>query len=273
MFGRPPVYIRINTVKTDRNSLFRKFDREGVEYELSEIFEHTCKIKYRGSVEDLDSFKKGMFYIQDISSQICGEILGAGEGETVSDLCSAPGGKSFYSAISMNNKGRVFSYDNHENKLPLISQGKDRLGLDIITPALRDAADESAEIPASDRILCDVPCSGTGILRRKPEIRYKKVTNIDIFPKLQYDILCISGKKGSTNSVFVYSTCSLNPKENREIVTKFLKEHKNFEPVDIVLPKGITRAVDEPGHMLTVLPFMCDSDGFFIAKFRKVSDE
>ena len=273
MFDRPPVYIRINTIKTTKQELLEIFDNEGVVYDDTCILENTLKIRYKGSIEKLESFISGLYFVEDISSQICGEIVGAKEGEILCDVCAAPGGKSFYSAIRMNGKGTVYSYDKHENKIPLIESGAKRLSLENIVPSVRDALDKDSSLPDADRVLCDVPCSGIGILRRKPEIRYKKVTYIDIFPKLQYDILCISGNMSSTGCDLIYSTCSLNPKENIEVVERFLNEHKNYEPVPITLPAGLKRAVDEPLHVLTVMPFMCDCDGFFIAKMKKVKDD
>ena len=273
MFDRPPVYIRINTTKTTKQELLGIFDDEGVACDDTCILENTLKIRYKGSIEKLESFISGLYFVEDISSQICGEIIGSNEGEILCDVCAAPGGKSFYSAIRMNGKGTVYSYDKHENKIPLIESGAKRLSLENIVPSVRDALDKDSCLPNADRVLCDVPCSGIGILRRKPEIRYKKVTYIDIFPKLQYDILCISGNMSSTGCDLIYSTCSLNPKENIEVVERFLNEHKNYEPVPITLPSGLKRTVDEPLHVLTVLPFMCDCDGFFIAKMKKVKDD
>ena len=197
-----------------------------------------------------------------------GEVMDVQPGERILDLCAAPGGKSFYSAIRMENRGVIYSYDIHEHKTKLMEDNARRLGVSIIQTALRDAA-SVRELPACDRILCDVPCSGWGILRRKPEIRYKTDTNIDILTKLQYSILCMSVKDLPSDSVLVYSTCTLRKKENHDIISRFLEEHPDFVGEPIKLPDGIDHIIEEEPYCLTLLPGVYDTDGFFIAKLRR----
>ena len=268
--GRPPVTVRVNTLKTTKEQLKASLEAKGITAEDISFLENSLHLSHTGSLENLKEYQDGLFYVQDAASQLACEILDAKEGETLCDVCSAPGGKSFYSAIKMNNRGKIFSYDIYPHKTELIRKTAERLGIDIITASVRDAAKNDDPLPASDRVLCDVPCSGLGILRRKPEIRYKKDTNIDFLPSLQYSILCMSVNSLPTDGEIVYSTCTLNPKENREVVEKFLSEHKNFAPVSIELPEGFSRMIDEPSHMLTILPGFYNTDGFFIAKLRKV---
>ena len=268
--GRPPVTIRVNTLKTTKEQLKASLEEQGITVENISFLENSLHLSHTGSIENLNEFQEGLFYVQDAASQLSCEILDAKEGETLCDVCSAPGGKSFYSAIKMNNQGKIFSYDIYPHKTELIRKTAERLSIDIITASVRDAAKNDVSLPACDRVLCDVPCSGLGILRRKPEIRYKKDTNIDFLPSLQYSILCMSVNSLPTDGEIVYSTCTLNPKENREVVEKFLSEHKNFAPVSIELPEGFSRMIDEPSHMLTILPGFYNTDGFFIAKLRKV---
>ena len=268
--GRPPVTVRVNTLKTDKRTLMRRLKEQGVKVEEIPFLENSLKLSNTGSLEKIPQFISGQFFVEDAASQLCAELLGAKPGEAVADVCAAPGGKSFYSAIRMGNRGKVFSCDVHEHKLSLIQSGAKRLGIDIIDTAVRDASQES-ELPACDRILCDVPCSGLGILRRKPEIRYKTDTNIDILTKLQYSILCVSAANLPTDGVLVYSTCTLRKAENNELVRRFLTEHPDYIPEPLELPDGIKRQIEEDDNCLTLLPGVYDTDGFFIAKIRRVS--
>ena len=151
-----------------------------------------------------------------------------------------------------------------------INDSAKRLKVDIISAQVRDAQDKSTYLPKCDRLLCDVPCSGFGIIRRKPEISYKKATIVDNLTQLQYSILCANADKLTNGGVLVYSTCTLCDEENIDIVNRFLKEHENFEPVALELPEGFSRFIDEPDNVLTLLPQKNMTDGFFIAKFRKV---
>ncbi len=267
--GRPPVTIRVNTLKTDKPTLSRRLKEQGIGVEDIPYLHSSLKLSRTGSLEMIPQFRSGQFYVEDAASQLCAEMLGAKTGERIADVCSAPGGKSFYIALNMCNTGQVFSYDIHEHKLKLIQDTAKRLGIGIIQTELRDAS-VSNELPECDRILCDVPCSGLGILRRKPEIRYKTDTNIDILTKLQYSILCMSAKQLPTDGTLVYSTCTLRKAENHDIIRRFLCEHPDFAPEPLVLPKGIERQIEEESHCLTLLPGVYDSDGFFIAKLRRV---
>ena len=135
--------------------------------------------------------------------------------------------------------------------------------------SVRDASLQKNDIPLADRVLCDVPCSGLGIIRRKPEIRYKDKEILDSLTSLQYLILCNTEKFTKENGILVYSTCTLNPLENTYIANKFLKEHNNYDPYEIKLPNGIMRGIDEPKNQLTLLPGLNNTDGFFIAAFKK----
>ena len=270
LIGRPPLTVRVNTLKISDEDLTRRLSFKGIGVEKVPFLPHALQLSRTGSLEKLAEFRKGLFYVEDAASQLCAEILGARAGEVVCDVCSAPGGKAFYSAIRMENSGAVYAYDLHRHKLALIEEGAARLGIGVIRAAQRDATSDESPLPACDRMLCDVPCSGLGILRRKPEIRYKTDTNIDILPKLQYSILCASALRVPKNCTLIYSTCTLNDAENGDIVSRFLAEPPDFVPDPIVLPNGVDRIVDEPGHCLTILPGVYHTDGFFIARMRKV---
>ena len=267
---RPPLTIRVNTLKTTKEDLKNSLEKEGVEVSEVDFLSNALNVDNTGSIEALTSFKNGEFYVQDSASQLCCEMLDAKEGMTVCDVCSAPGGKSLYTAIKMNNSGRVYSYDLFEHKIKLIKDSAKRLSVDIIEAKVRDAQSNEISLPKCDRLICDVPCSGFGIIRRKPEIRYKKATIVDNLPQLQYSILCTNAESLSIDGMLVYSTCTLCDEENASVVDRFLREHPDFVPQPLELPSGFKRFIDEPEHMLTLLPCKGMTDGFFIAKFRKV---
>lgn len=268
IIGRPPITVRVNTLKTDKAKLKKELTERGIGVEDISFLENSLNLSSTGSLDKIPQFAKGHFFVEDAASQLCAEILSAQPGERIADVCAAPGGKSIYSAIRMGNKGEIFCYDVHEHKLRLIESSAKRLGVGIIHTAVRDAS-LSSDLPVCDRILCDVPCSGLGIIRRKPEIRYKTDTNIDILTKLQYSILCVSAEHLPTGGVLVYSTCTLRKKENHDIVERFLSEHPDFCGEDIKLPEGIGHVIDEDKHCLTLLPGLYGTDGFFIAKLRR----
>ena len=166
----------------------------------------------------------------------------------------------------MENEGRIISCDIHEHKLGLIRQTAERLGIDIIETRLRDGADTTSPLPEADRVLCDVPCSGFGVTGKKPEIRYKREDEIKSLPPLQLSILLNSADYVKKGGRLVYSTCTLIPEENVEVVNKFLEERKDFVPVHIDDDiKGF-----RDGETLTVLPSDYDCDGFFIAAFERI---
>ena len=270
--GRPPITVRVNTLKTSKSALIDALTKQGIAAEDISYLENSLHLSHTGSLESIPEFRDGHFFVEDAASQLCAEMLGAEKGDTICDVCSAPGGKSFYSAIRMENNGTIYSYDIHPHKLGLIKDGARRLGIDIIETALRDASSDERPLPQCNRILCDVPCSGLGILRRKPEIRYKTDTNIDILPNLQYSILCVSASYLARDGILIYSTCTLRSCENTEVIDRFLKEHPDFRPEPLDLPSGFERIIDEDAHCLTLLPGVYNTDGFFIAKLRRIHD-
>lgn len=266
--GRPPLTARVNTLKTNVSDLVNDLNQSGIKAEPSKIAENCIELKNTGAVDDLEQFKKGLFHIQDSASQICCSVLEAKEGHTVIDACSAPGGKAFTIAEKMNNQGKIFSCDLYPARLKLVSEGAERLSIKNIVTIPCNAA-EYHDFPNADRVLCDVPCSGLGIIRRKPELRYKNNLGLDTLPNLQYLILCNCSKFVRSGGILIYSTCTLNPKENGENVRRFLSENKDFEPYPIKLTKNIVRGIDEPENELTLFPHLNNTDGFFISVFKR----
>ncbi len=262
-----PIVIKVNTTKITADELIWKLAEEGVVAEKSASVPNALIISNTGSVEDLDSYKNGLFHAQDIASQLCCMALDAKEGETVFDLCAAPGGKTFTIAESMNNTGVIRSFDVYQSRVDLIKSGAKRLGLDNVYTYLSDASLFNENYGLADKVLCDVPCSGLGIIRRKPEIRFKNKSEIDVLPEIQYRILCNAVKYLKDGGRLVYSTCTLNPKENSEICDRFLREHPGFEAVRV--HPDLPRYGDEDDKYLTLMPHIHNTDGFFIAAFVK----
>ncbi|MBQ8014653.1 MAG: 16S rRNA (cytosine(967)-C(5))-methyltransferase RsmB [Clostridia bacterium] len=262
----PPLVIKANTTKITADELIWKLAEEGVISEKSDILSDALIIKNSGSVDELLAYKEGLFHAQDIASQLCCKALDAKAGETVFDLCSAPGGKAFTIAEGMNNTGIVRAFDIYQSRVELIKNGAERLGLSNVFTYLSDASIFNENYGFADRVLCDVPCSGLGIIRRKPEIRFKSREDIDNLPELQYRILCNATGYLKDGGRLVYSTCTLNPKENSEVCDRFLKEHPEFSAVE-VFPE-LPRYGNEKKY-LTLMPHLHSTDGFFFAAFCK----
>lgn len=214
------------------------------------------------SSEIRDGIHEGMWFVQDEASRITSLAVGAKPGETVVDTCSCPGGKSFSMAIDMENRGEVYSFDLHKNKLSLLDKGAERLSIDIIRSEARDARIPKEElIGRADRVLCDAPCSGLGVIAKKPEIRYKNIADIEKLPKIQLDVLRGAAEYVKVGGVLVYSTCTINPDENENVVRAFLEYNDSFK-------------LDENeylcGGMRTFLPHVDGCDGFFAARMIRI---
>lgn len=266
---RPPLTIHINNLLTDSESLIENLREEGVEAEVSDICDDMLLVKNTGAVDMLKAYDLGEFFVQDTASAICAKAAGVKAGDTVYDVCSAPGGKSFAMAVNMDNKGKIKAFDLHPHKIKLIETGAKRLGISIIEASLRDAAQDTSFTEKADVVLCDVPCSGFGIIRRKPEIRYNKSSDYMNLPPLQYRILENSAKLVKDGGTLVYSTCTLNPEENSAVVEKFLKEHTDFKLRSFKDSVSVKSEINEPDGMLTLFPVKNGSDGFFIAKMER----
>ncbi len=264
IFNSPPsLTLRINTLKISRDDYAAMLSERGISYDLSSTLENAI-ILNNVSFASLPGFDKGYFFIQDEASQICVEALGAERGELMVDTCSCPGSKSFGSAIRMKNEGKIYSFDLHESKLGLVKSSAERLGIDIIETEKRDGRQSDERLYGkADRVLCDVPCSGLGVVAKKPEIRYKDLTDIKKLPEIQYSILESSAKYLKRGGILVYSTCTVLPAENEEVVKRFISSHAEFEPVEFKVGDKESR-----GGMLSLSPDTDRTDGFFVAKMK-----
>lgn len=221
---------------------------------------------HAGDIRSLLEFQKGWFYVQDLASQICALAIGARPEETVLDLCAAPGGKTCTMAIQMKQSGRVCAFDLAAHRVKLIEDNVKRLGLINVTAAQGDALQFQAEYVGADRVLCDVPCSGIGVLRRKPEVKEKDPEELKSLPALQLEILENAAHYVKSGGILQYSTCTVLPAENERVVQQFLQKHPEFAPEPVFPALG--EAFQKP--MVTLLPELCGSDGFFVAKMKRI---
>ena len=259
-----PLFIRRNTLLCTEESLRSALEEEGaaVEYRTPE----GCGVlKAAGDITKLRAFKDGWFHVQDLSSQIDAMLLGAKPGQTVVDCCAAPGGKSFTIAQYMQNSGRLISCDMYPQKTALIESGARRLGISNITTLCENAEALWKRDISADAVLCDVPCSGFGVIGRKPEIRYKDPAQFADLPVTQYAILDSGARMVKAGGTLVYSTCTLNPAENESVCARFLSEHPEFYVSD---DPGY-RDTSGGGDYMTVFASPDGGDGFFAAKFER----
>ena len=258
--GSAETYIRVNNTKITSDELIHIFSNENIECDKTDN-ENTLIIRLKGrDIERLESFKNGYFHVQDMASQLCAKAVGANENDIVFDLCSAPGGKAYTVAETMNDKGKVYCFDIYENRVNLILKGAQRLGLESIVGRVGDASVFNSELGLADKVLCDVPCSGLGIIRRKPEIKYKSEEELASLPEIQYSIIANASKYVKNGGRLIYSTCTLSKAENEDIVAKFLENHNKFKAVPVF---------EGSSTNITLMPHKNKSDGFFIACFER----
>lgn len=266
-FGRPPLYVKVNTLKCTADQLISELKKDGIKAVKNKLLPDCVEIDKIGGVEACRAYRNGLFHVQDISSQICSKIVKPVFGETVLDMCSAPGGKSFSIAEAMGNKGEVYSFDLYDGKISMLRDGAKRLGISIIKASVNDASDYNESIPLADKVLCDVVCSGLGVIRRKPEIKYKKKQALEEIPPIQKQILKTASRYVKPGGTLIYSTCTLNYEENEGVVEEFLKENPDFAP--IVVPVDIKGV--EAEYCRNFFPQTTGGDGFFVATLRRIS--
>lgn len=244
-----PLTIRVNTLKTDIDTFKKNI---GVECVDTTLFGGLI-LKQGIDVAKNQLYKDGHFYVQDLASQTVVSVLSPKANERMLDMCSAPGGKSFSSAVLMENKGEIISCDLYDHKCRLIKASAKRLGLSIIKPTVCDATVFNSDLGLFDCVLCDVPCSGLGIIRRKPEIKYKNFDEFDNLPQIQLAILENAKNYLKNNGRILYSTCTLRKAENDNIVNEFLAKNPEFQLK----------------YSHTFMPHIDGTDGFYCALLEK----
>lgn len=259
-----PLCIQVNTLKTSVDEYVLMLEQSDIEFSLHPFLPGCIELN-GGIVSALPGFDEGLFYVQDAAARSAAEIAGAESGMNVLDCCSAPGGKSFASAIRMGNKGSLLSCDIHEKKLRLVRSGAERLGIDIIDTAAHDARelDESFD-SAFDLVIADVPCSGIGVIRKKPEIRWKSRMELAGLPQIQLEILNRAARCVKPGGTLLYSTCTVLMCENEELVQAFLDKHDNYVLQPFTLG---TKSYDNGMHCFW--PNIDGTDGFFAAKLKR----
>lgn len=248
----PDLSIRVNLLRTEREELAEMLKNEGFEVFQSSISPRALRVKGSGLTESR-AYKNGLFSIQDEASIMVSDMLGAAEGDVVCDVCAAPGGKTFATAEQMKNCGTIYAMDIYEHKLELMKKQSRRTGVSCVEYLIHDSTDCMTELEGSaDKVLCDVPCSGLGVLRRKPEIKFKGNEELGELVERQQSILRQAARYVRAGGILVYSTCTINRNENNRQIAEFLKQNRNF------------RILEEK----QLLPTM-DTDGFYICKLKK----
>lgn len=266
---KPKLYIRVNTLKTNRDELIEKLSKQGIECRKVNGIEEAIQVQNLKSIENNKFFKEGYFTVQDISSMLVGKVLNPEENKLILDICSAPGGKTTHVATIMKNSGKVVARDVFDHKLKLINQTVKRLGLKNVKVEDGDALKLDQEsINKFDYVICDVPCSGMGIIKRKPEIKFKKEEELKNLPEIQKNILNNASKYVKIGGNLIYSTCTIHDEENIDIVKSFLDENDNFELVPIN-EVNIDLDNQDSGY-IKIYPNIHGMDGFFISKLKRV---
>ncbi len=264
--SQPPILAQVNTVKATAAEVSASLVASGVTVTPHPWLENCLTLAGTGNLEALPAFREGLFYVQDAAARLAVLAAGPRPGMRVLDACAAPGGKSFAAAIAMEGRGEVISCDIHPHKEKLIQAGAERLGLPIITPMTQDAkADREEWHGAFDIVLADVPCSGLGIIRKKPDIRYKDPAPLMGLPAVQGAILENVARYVRPGGVLIYATCTVLERENEAVVQAFLDRHSSFTLEAPELPGPMAGV---PGGMITLWPHRHGTDGFFFAKMR-----
>lgn len=265
---KPYLTLRINLLKTNIEDFRNLLESVGLKYRNGKYFQEFVQLQNLTNITAWEYFGKGYFNIQDESTGLACHLLGVSENMRVLDLCSAPGGKTAYITVMIKDKVDVVAIDKFESRLKLVKQNLDRLGIESVKTIAMDALDYQDD--KFDRVLTDVPCTGTGTLSKKPDIKWKKdIFDIRKMNELQYKLICKAAEMMKPDGAFVYSTCSIEPEENFEIVKKFLDNHPDYQldRADDKFPKEL---VDENGCIQTY-PHVHQMDGAFAARIIKVN--
>lgn len=262
----PSITLRVNPLKGSSEELAVRLMEEGIET-LPVSGLPNCLAVVKGNPAESLAFADGLFHVQDIASQICALVAASGRPERLFDLCAAPGGKSFTIAEEIFPQGgTVCSFDLHLQRVRLIEAGARRLGLaEAVSASVSNASAYSPGLGQADCVLCDVPCSGLGVIRRKPEIKYKSRADLENLPQIQLNILENASNYVAPGGTLVYSTCSLSKLENERVVEAFLKKSPAFVPE--LLPK--LPFLEQNSFQTTFFPVPDGPDGFYLALMKR----
>lgn len=265
----PETVLQVNTLLSSAQEVRTALERDGVSCREHPWLGNCLLVSGTGDMERLTAYREGLFYVQDAAARLAVTAAGLRPGMRVLDCCAAPGGKSFAAAVAMENRGEIISCDIHPHKLKLLENGAKRLHIDILHPLLRDAARDETPLGTFDAVLCDVPCSGLGVIRKKPDIRYRALSETERLPAIQAAILAHQAASVKPGGVLIYSTCTILRRENEAVAEAFLTSHPEFSAETIRFPNGSGIA---DAAMATLLPCDCGTDGFFMAKLRRRAD-
>lgn len=269
--GEPPVTVQVNTCRATTSQVIASLEEEGVTVQRHPWLPDCLILSATGDVTQRTAWKEGWIYAQDPAAKLAVLAAGLTPGQKVLDACAAPGGKSFASAIAMGDTGSITSCDLHAHKKGLIEVSAARLGLTSITAQVADGKKpKKGWEGAFDTVIADVPCSGLGVIRKKPEIRYKTLEEISGLPQIQKDILDNVANYVRPGGVLLYSTCTLRREENEAVAQAFLAAHPQFKPEAFTLPGPIGTVAE---GQCTLWPQRVETDGFFIAKFRREGED
>jgi 16S rRNA (cytosine967-C5)-methyltransferase len=270
LFEPSRVSARVDVNKISRTEAIEMLLDDGIEAEESQVSPYGI-VAQRGRLASSRLFQYGLLTVQDESSMLVGQVMQIEPGQQILDACAAPGGKTTHMGMLLKGDGLVTALDIHDHKIKLIRENAERLGVKEVVHAEKLDAREAKNTftPESfDRILVDAPCSGLGLMRRKPDIKYhKKPQDFLNLPKIQLEILESVQVCLKQNGIMVYSTCTVTPEENQQVVAQFLANHENFEKIDLVVNENVQQYVKD--GMLTLYPHTLHTDGFFICCLRK----
>lgn len=273
LLQRPDFSVRVNTLKANAAQVVQEFSESGIEALPGRFLPEALVLQGVSDISQTSAFLEGRITVQDESSMLAARLLDPQPGERILDVCAAPGGKTTHIAQLMQDRGHILAWDIHEHKTGLIRENAQRLGIHIIDVQRRDALESVDDQRESyHRVLVDAPCSGTGIIRRKPDIKWqRKQEDFSGLVEVQKKILYNAGRAVTPGGVLVYSTCSLDPRENEEIIRSFLNEDMSFEPADLSgrLPANLAEKQEIRDGMLKLYPHTDGTDGFFIARLTK----
>jgi len=275
---KPSLTLRINSLKISMQQFRERLSELKITFQESVYLPATAIIiKDFYEVGKIPIFKEGLFTIQDESSMLASEFLAPVAGETIIDMCSGPGGKTTHMAQLMQNKGKIMALEINQSRLEMVVAEARRLGIEIISPVLIDSRKlNSAYLGKADKILVDAPCSGTGVIRKKPDIKWKQwdISHLNGLNQIQENLLDTAAQYLKLGGELLYTTCSIEKEENEDIILKFIKKHTNFtiqESSQFVEKNGIVNYKTNIKEAIQLIPGYSGKniDGFYIIKMKK----